>query len=294
MTSMTTRGTYTREQIDLLKRTLAKDASDDEFALFFSTCERLGMDPFARQAFLVKRWNTDLRCYVAQTQISVDGFRVVAERTGRYEGQTAPQWCGEDGEWRDVWLAKEPPAAARVGVYRAGHREPVYGIARYASFVQTKKEGGPNRMWATMPDIMLAKCAESQALRKAFPQVLSGVYSEEEMEQADSPPQIASGIDVDYVTERQEAQAAAKNEARRLADSIISDVIPHLKMSADVERFCHFNGWEMTRMESSAKTRVWNALRKQLAAQSITIPVNDLREMIASAPEPMQAEEIDE
>ena len=177
---------HDRDALDLIKRTFAAGTSDDEFRLFVQTTQRLGLDVFARQAFCVKRWDSARRCEVAQTQVSIDGFRVIAERSGSYEGQTAPQWCAPDGTWRDVWLDKEPPAAARVGVYRKHHREPMWGIARYASFVQTKKEGGPNRMWATMPDIMLAKCAEAQALRRAFPQDLSGIYTPDEMGQAEN------------------------------------------------------------------------------------------------------------
>lgn len=186
----------TDEQIALLKNTIAKGASDAEFGLFVQTCKRLHLDPFARQIFLVKRWDSALRCEVAQSQVSIDGFRLVAERTREYRGQTQPEWCGKDGKWCDVWLSDEPPAAARVGVHRQGFAEPMVRVAKYTSYVQlTKdKQSGhqrPNRMWATMPEVMLAKCAEALALRAAFPHELSGVYTSEEMGQDENEEALA-------------------------------------------------------------------------------------------------------
>jgi hypothetical protein len=122
---------------------------------------------------------------------------MMAERTGKYNGQTPPQWCGADGTWKDVWLDDKPPSAARVGVYRLGAPEPLWAIAVYKEYVQKKKDGSPNRMWATMPSNQLLKCAEGLALRKAFPE-LQGVYGAEEMEQADNnkPAQITEAAGV--------------------------------------------------------------------------------------------------
>lgn len=185
----------TDDKLDLLKRTICKGATDDEFEMFCGVCKRTGLDPFARQIFAVKRPNKKAGRDDMTIQVSIDGFRLIADRSGKYAGQVGPQWCGEDGKWLDVWTNRTvAPTAARVGVLRSDFKEPVWGVARFESYAQYGFDG-LNHMWSKMGDAMIAKCAEAQALRKAFPQDLSGLYTTDEMLQA--MPQGAEAPDAD-------------------------------------------------------------------------------------------------
>ena len=193
MTAPTTPGqmaeSYSQDQVKLIRDTFAKGASESEFQLFLAVAQKKGLDILSRQIHLVKRWDAKAQREVCEIQTGIDGYRLIADRTGRYEGQSGPFWCGADGQWVDVWLATEPPRAAKVGVWRAGCREPFWGVALFSEYCQTYKDKAsgqvrPNPMWARMPAAQLAKCAEALGLRKAFPAEMSGIYTSEEMGQA--------------------------------------------------------------------------------------------------------------
>lgn len=167
---------FSEDQVSVIKNQIAIGATDLELKSFIWQCQRTGLDPFARQIYFIKSNGK------VQIQTSIDGFRVIAERSGVYEGQTSAQWCGPDGVWKDIWLAKEFPVAARIGVYKKGFRDPLYAVAHWNEYFAQ-----PGFMHKKMPALMIAKVAESLALRKAFPNEMSGLYTQEEMNQTPAP-----------------------------------------------------------------------------------------------------------
>lgn len=165
-----------REKIDLIKATVAKGSTDLELELFLHACKRTGLDPLMKQIYAIKRMNNKTGKEDMSIQTGIDGYRLIADRTGQYAGSDeASYMLGEDGF----------PDVASVTVYKlvGSLRCAFSSSARWNEYCQAASP-----MWKKMPFLMLAKCAEALALRKAFPAELSGVYTHEEMMQADSEP----------------------------------------------------------------------------------------------------------
>lgn len=215
---LTTRQELTEEQTNLIRRTIGADLTNDELSLFLYQVKRTGLDALTRQIYCFK---TRGKLTIGAT---IDGFRLVAQRTGELDGQLGPFWCGDDGVWKDVWLSAKPPAAAKVGVLRKGCKEPFWGVALYRGYVQMSQQGQPIGRWANDSPGMLAKCAEALGHRKAFPQELSGIYSREEMDQAENP-------DVVITVESPESPATQH------AKEIVKEALAEPKDPADPRNF---------------------------------------------------------
>ena len=168
---------FDETKIDLIKRSICKGATDDELQLFIHACKRTGLDPFMRQIFAVKRWNTQARREVMTIQTGIDGYRLIADRTGKYApGKDTEFGYNDEGHllWAKAYIKKMTPD---------GEWHEISAIAFWEEYVQTSKDGKPTVFWLKKGRIMLSKCAEALALRKSFPAELSGIYTKEELSQ---------------------------------------------------------------------------------------------------------------
>ena len=175
---------------------IEKDVIKPELQAFLHECLRRKLDPFTRQIYLIGRYDRRQKRKVYRSQTSIDGFRLIARRaadkSGIDYGYEQTLWFDAKGERHEVWLSDRPPAAAKVVVVRNG--QPFDAVARYGAYVQTDQDGSPMGLWKTMADVLIAKCAEALALRKAFPEDLGGLYTEEEMAQADNPQRVTAEV----------------------------------------------------------------------------------------------------
>lgn len=187
--------------------------------VFLHVAQRVGLDPFAKQIYLIGRKDDEAPGGKKWTiQTAIDGFRVFSERHHEYAGDLGAEWCGEDGVWRDVWTGKEPPVAARFTVLRRDREHPITAVAHYSEYVVTKFNGQPNHIWKTKPAGQIAKCAEALARRRAFPQDLASVYTDDEMGHVDNPPPVIVQSERDQQPAEQEPDwdaLIAQHEAAR-------------------------------------------------------------------------------
>ncbi len=194
---------YNGHQLALIKRSVAKDTNTDEFDLFMSIARMKGLDPFSKQisAIVFNKDKADKRQMAIIT--GIDGIRAIAARSGRYRPDEDEPVIENDAEMKGptnpLGIIKAVVRIYIADASRDGGWKPVAGVAYWDEFAPIKDEwawddaSGKRKPtgrqtldgnWPKMPRVMIAKCAEAQALRKAFPEDLSGLYETAELDRA--------------------------------------------------------------------------------------------------------------
>lgn len=220
---------FTEKRIRLIRAAYGGKASDLEFDVFISHCKRLGLAPEAGQIFLIPRWDARAQRETFKMLVSLQGLRTVADRSGKIVGMDGPYFIGEDGRWLDHWIRPEPPLGAKVGILREGCKQPFWGFCRWDSFKQTRKGGQLTTNWQKMPEHMLAKCANAIALRAAFPDLLGGLYTDDEFG-SDNESEADQGDSVTVIAEpKAEKPAETKPAESYIPQNRVQDMLDAFK-----------------------------------------------------------------
>jgi len=173
-------------QQDLSVATIIKyinpKATEEEAYVFLQLCRARGLNPFLKEAHLIKYSHTS----PASMVVGKDAFTRKAEEHNQFDGFEAGII---------VRIADDAPAEERIGsfvekgetllggwskVYRKDHRYPSICKVSMTEYFKPGRNGKKNN-WDTIPATMIRKVALVQALREAFPSELSGMYDQSEM-----------------------------------------------------------------------------------------------------------------
>jgi len=270
---------FDESKIELLKNTICKGSTDEEFELFIHACKRTGLDPFMRQIYAVKRWDSSLKRESMTIQTGIDGYRLIAERTGKYSPGREPTYQ-YDGEGKIISATAYVKKQTTDGTWHE-----IAATAFFNEYCQRTKEGKPTRFWMQMAHTMLAKCAEALALRKAFPGDLSGLYTKEEMQQAEIEEIVTKSCrsqDVEKLS--QPIHVENIPDAGKMVQPTLKSTIDHIEQSLDMmqhkpqEECITENQWkELMNLISSCDDKfqetTWSYLESQQIFSSDKMPL---------------------
>jgi phage recombination protein Bet len=213
------------EEIAVLKQTIAKGCNNDEFALFLKVCQRTQLDPFAKQICPVARWDKKENRNVMQIQVQIDGFRVLAQRTGEYGGSDRALFDEGLTLYEHLQTKRGKPQTCIVTVYRivGQHRCSFTSEITWDDFYPGQKQGF---MWDSKPYQMLAKAAESQSLRKAFQLELASLSTQDELDSIAATTRTQSLRSDDWFDAQRQFKAAPSVEAIETLVNQVADRIP--------------------------------------------------------------------
>lgn len=213
---------YSGKQLDLIRKTVAAGCEPDEFNLFIEIARRAGLDPFRKQLYAIVYGKGEKRKMAIVT--GIDGYRAIAARCGDYRPAEDAPTIETDATLRSP-LNPAGIVSATVKCWkqsRDGQWHAVAGTSYWDETAPLKEIWEDNRPsgkfridptsnWFKMPRLMLAKCAEAQALRRGWPEDLSGIYSEEEFDRARAADVSATEAANEFEQQQTQARIGSKD-----------------------------------------------------------------------------------
>jgi phage recombination protein Bet len=218
---------YRPAQIKLIARTAAADCNAVEFDQFMHVAAQLRLDPLRKQiyAFVFNKDKEDLRRMAIV--VGIDGFRAVAKRSGNYRPDTRPPRYTIDESLIDPDSNPLGLVSAEVSCFQYAHGgwHEVAAVAYWEEFapivdsewqdrrkVPCKPKLDPKKdNWRKMPRIMLAKCAEAQAIRRGWPEDLAAVYDDSELDRSRTLDLTATEIVAQELADQRAKMTGADN-----------------------------------------------------------------------------------
>ncbi|WP_304341109.1 phage recombination protein Bet [Metaclostridioides mangenotii] len=231
-----------------------QNATDQEVLMFLELCKAQNLNPFVRDAYLVKFGSQQ-----AQIIVGKDVFIKRAYDNPNFNGMKAGVVViDKNGELKEregaLKLPGEELVAGWCDVYLKDKDFPVRAVPSFEEYAQKTKEGRLNNMWSTKGATMIRKVAQSQALREAFPKELRGLYQEEEMGVNKKLPE--KPIEVG------KANAEQKKELMILACTKGLYSYENIKETSKLEEFCSSNGFDLQELKFEEVDELLDILSK--------------------------------
>ena len=268
--------TYTLEGGQVLSATTVKNyiapgATDQEVLYFIELCKAQKLNPFVRDAYLVKYGSQP-----AQIIVGKDVFLKKAGENPNFNGLKAGiVVVDKNGDVKEREGSLKVPGDELIGgwceVYLKNRKYPTKCLVSLDEYIQKKKDGTVNSMWSSKPCTMIRKVAQSQALREAFPNELRGLYEKEEMGIDTKLPEkeIIPGM----------ASTKQKNKIMAMASQKGLYDFNNPKDIKELEYFCTSNGYDLKNLKFEEADEVLQLLIEYDPKDDITVEDDEIQDV---------------
>lgn len=236
-------------------------ATDQDVLMFIELCKAQKLNPFVRDAYLVKFGNQP-----AQIIVGKDVFIKRASEHPNFNGMKAGiVILDKNGDIKEREGALKLKEEELVGGWCEVHLKdkdfPVKSVVSFEEYAQKKNDGTLNSMWSSKGATMIRKVAQSQALREAFPNELRGLYQQEEMETENKLPE--KEVIVGYATPGQKQGIMKLASMKGLYD------YSNPKDISKMDSFCESNGYSLKELKFDEVNEILDLLTKYEAKEKI-------------------------